>query len=71
MRIHEVSSSIPSYPDQRTRYSSLHRHHRWSTFESSISDISNSGSPSTSTGGGGVGMQPGIELDEYFSNWDM
>ena len=32
-RIHDVSSSVPAYPVQWTRYSSLHLWHQWSIRE--------------------------------------
>ena len=49
----DVSSSVPSYPAQRTRYNSLQDLRQRSTLELRISETSYSGSPSTSTGGGG------------------
>ena len=51
----DVSSSIPSYPNQCTKYHSLSTSWKWwSILESSISLTSNSWFPSISIGGGGV-----------------
>jgi hypothetical protein len=51
-RIHEVSSSVPLYPDHWTRQRSLHAC-LLSNFELRISEILYSGSSSMITGGGG------------------
>ena len=69
-RIQEVSSLVPSYPDQQTRYNSLQRRQWRSTLELRISEISNSGLPSMRTRGGRVGTWPGMELEDAGSNCD-
>ena len=51
-RSQEVSSSVPPYLDQQTRYRSLHACHL-SSLESRILEISYSSSSSTVIGGGG------------------
>src|SRR6266481_6785935 len=77
-RIHEVSSSVPSYPVQQTRYSSLHWTQQLSSLESKTSAISNSGSLSTYMGGGGGWEQPrmvlaiaGSSMDTWNTGWTM
>src|SRR6266481_4421578 len=71
VRIHEVSSSVPSYPIHWTRYSSLHWTRQLSTLESKTSAISNLGSLSTYMGGGGGWEQPGMVLAIAGSSMDM
>src|SRR6266481_1363540 len=70
VRIHEVSSSVPSYPVQWTRYSSFHWTQRSSTLESNTSAISNLGSLSTYTGGGGGWKWPRMVLAIVGSSMD-
>src|SRR5882724_7481207 len=53
VRIQEVSSLVPSYPVQWTRYNSLQAQRWLSILELRISEISNSGSSSTMIGRGG------------------
>ena len=73
-RIHDVSSLVPVYPVQQTRYNSLHLQCQWYIFESRTSAISNSGSLSTKTGfteGGGGWTQSGIMFRVTGSSIEM
>src|SRR5882724_5720871 len=70
-RIHEVSSSVSSYPVQRMRYNSLQVRRRLSILESSISEISKTGSSSTAIGRGGGWMQSGIGFGVAGSSMEM
>ena len=67
-RIQEVSSSVPSYPVQQTRYNSLQARCQLSILESRISEILNSGSLSTRIGRGGGWMWLGIGFGVAGSN---
>jgi len=67
--IQEVSSSVPSYPVQRTRYNSLQVRQQLSIFESSISKISNLGSLSTVIGGGGGECNQGSDSESLVPAW--
>src|ERR1700726_4995028 len=69
-RIHEVSSLVPSYLVQRTKYRSLQRRRRLSIFESRISEILNSSSPSISTGGGGGWTRFGMVFGVATLSWE-
>src|SRR6266481_5247666 len=69
-RIHKVSSSVPLYPVQWTRYSSLHWTQWLSSLESKTSAISNSGSLSTYMGGGSGWEWPGMVLAIAGSSMD-
>jgi hypothetical protein len=70
---HEVSLSVPLYPDHLAKYNNLH-FRRWSTLESRTCAISYSCLPSMSIGGGGGWIQFGMVLGVSGSNittWKM
>jgi hypothetical protein len=72
-RSHEVSSSVPSYPDHLTKYNNLH-FRRWSTLESRTCAITYSCSLLMSTRDGGGWIQFRIVLGVSGSNimmWKM
>ena len=66
--IHEVSSSVPLYPIQWTRYNNWQAQHLLLTLESRILEILNSGSSSTMMGGGGGWTWSGMGLGFAGSN---
>src|SRR6266481_2352502 len=69
-RIHEVSSSVPSYPVQQTRSSSLHCTRWLSSLDSETLAISNSGLLSMYMGGGGGWKRPRMVLVVMGSSMD-
>ena len=68
--IHGVSSSVPSYPVQWTRYNSFQAHRWLSILESRIWEISNSGLSSTRIGGGRGWTWSGIGFRVAGSNME-
>jgi len=68
-KIQEISSSVPSYPVQQTRYNSFQVQQQLSILESRISEILNSGSSLTMIGGGGVECNQGSDSELLVPTW--
>jgi hypothetical protein len=66
----ECSSSVPSYPAQRTKYSNLH-FRQLLILESRMAVILYSISPSISIGGGGGWVRFRIVFRVVGSSWEM